>query len=248
LGAEMKFAGFDAVIVKGIAEKPVYLWIHDGKVEFKDASYLWGLDCDDTHTLIREELHDPRLRLACIGPAGENGVKYAGIFSDRRTAGRGGGGTVMGAKRLKAIAFRGQQKVELSDADAYAAAVKEQVQAVKDHPMYGPFSTVGTQMAEFTNVIGIFPTKNFRGGVLPNYQNIETSEFTKLRVRKTGCYSCMLHCGSLTKTRGGLYPGAWSEGPEYETIWAFTGSIGDSDINLTIVADKLCDDLGLDNL
>jgi aldehyde:ferredoxin oxidoreductase len=248
LAAEMKFSGVDAVIIKGIAQKPVYLLIHDRKVEFKDASYLWGLDCDDTHTLIREELHDSHVRIACIGPAGENGVRYAGIFSDRRTAGRGGGGAVMGAKNLKAVAFRGQEKVELADHDTFSEAVKEQIKSVKTHPNYENFSTSGTQIAEFTNVIGIFPYKNFRGGVLPDYQKIETSEYNKLRVRKTGCYSCMLHCGSITKTHGGLYPGAWSEGPEYETIWAFTGAIGESDINLTVAADKLCDDLGLDTI
>ncbi|MBW2064028.1 MAG: ABC transporter ATP-binding protein, partial [Deltaproteobacteria bacterium] len=103
---ELKFAGFDAIIVRGKADKPVYLWVHDGSCELRDATYLWGLGCDDTHTLIREELHDPRVRIACIGPGGERGVKFAGVFSDRRTAGRGGGGAVMGAKNLKAVAVR----------------------------------------------------------------------------------------------------------------------------------------------
>lgn len=248
LAAELKFAGFDAIIINGIADKPVYLWVHDGHYELRDATYLWGLDCDDTHTLIREELRDPRIRIACIGPAGERGVKYAGIFSDRRAAGRGGGGAVMGAKKLKAIAFRGRESVDVADKKAFRAAVTKQVNAYKANPMFESFSVTGTQIAEFTNVLGIYPTRNFREGVLPKWERIQGSEYTKLRVRKTRCYSCMIHCGSITKIGTGRYMGAWTEGPEYETIWSFTGPIAVPDIGLTIAADKLCDDLGLDTI
>ena len=248
LAAELKFAGFDAIIINGIADQPVYLWVSDGHYELRDATYLWGLDCDDTHTLIREELGDPSIRIACIGPAGERGVKYAGIFSDRRACGRGGGGTVMGAKKLKAIAVRGHERVDVADEKAFRVAVREQVAAYKANPGFKGFSQKGTQTAEFTNVLGMYPTRNFREGVLPNWERIEGSEFTKLRVRKTRCYSCMVHCGSITKIGTGRYMGAWSEGPEYETIWAFTGPVNDSNIGLTIAADKLCDDLGLDTI
>lgn len=248
MAAEMKFAGFDAVIVKGKADKPVYLWLHDGKYELKDATYLWGLDCDDTHTLIREELHDPNIRLGCIGVSGENGVKYAGIFSDRRACGRGGGGTVMGSKNLKAIAFRGHNKVELADPTAFAAAVQEQVKVYQANPQFASFSVSGTQIAEFTNILGMFPTRNFQEGVLPNWEKIEGSEYTKFRVRKTGCYNCMVHCASIAKIGAGKYAGAWAEGPEYETIWAFTGPMVKADAALTVAADKLCDDLGLDTI
>lgn len=248
LAAEMKFAGVDAVIVKGVSEKPVYLWIRDGKCEVRDAGYLWGLDCDDTHTLLREELRDPEVRLACIGPAGERGVKYAGVFSDRRAAGRGGGGAVMGSKNLKAIAFRGHEKVEITDPETYKAAVRKQTAAYRAHPMFEGFSETGSQIAEFTNVLGMFPTKNFREGVLPSWENVESAAFTKLRVRKTACHACMIHCGSIAKAEEGDYAGAWSEGPEYETIWAFSGPILAADIGLTIAADKLCDDLGIDTI
>jgi aldehyde:ferredoxin oxidoreductase len=248
LASEMKFAGFDAIIVKGIADTPVFLWVHDGQYELRDATYLWGLDCDDTHTLIREELSDPNVRIACIGPAGERGVKYAGIFSDRRACGRGGGGAVMGSKNLKAIAARGNQRPELADREAFAAAVKEQIKGYQTNREFATFSESGTQNSEFTNVIGIFPTKNFREGVLPNWEQLERTEYNKLRVRKTRCHSCMVHCGSITKMGIGNYIGAWSEGPEYETIWAFTGPVALADIGLTIAADKLCDDLGLDTI
>lgn len=248
-GAELKSAGYDGVIIKGKAEKPVYLWLHDGKYELKDAAYLWGLSCSDTHTLIREELNDPRVRMACIGPAGEHGVKISGIFSDRRAAARGGGGAVMGAKNLKAIAIRGQQKVEPADRTAFAQAVKEQMEMYRKNPMFEHFSTSGTQIAEFTNVLGMFPTRNFQEGVLTQWENIQGSEYSKLRVRNAGCYGCMIHCASIAKTPGGIYnKSAWTEGPEYETIWAFTGSMGVADISLTIAADNICDDLGLDTI
>ncbi len=245
---ELKYAGFDGVIVTGASEKPVYLWIHEGKYELREAGYLWGLDCDDTHTLVREELHDPSVRIACIGPAGENMVKYAGIFTDRRAAGRGGAGAVMGAKRLKAIACRGTARVEPADRDAFAAAVKEEIAGYRANPMFANFSKSGTQIAEFTNVLGMYPTKNFREGILPEWHEIEGEAYSKLRARKTGCHACMVHCGNLTRVYSGKYAGAWTEGPEYETTWAFTGPMAKADIGLTIAADKLCDDLGLDTI
>lgn len=245
---EMKYAGFDAVIIKGKADKPVYLWLHDGKYELKDATYLWGLDCDDTHTLIRDELHDQNIRLACIGPSGERGVKYAGIFSDRRACGRGGGGTAMGAKNLKAVAFRGRDKVELSDPKAFADAVKEQIASYRANPQFATFSQNGTWIAEAINVMGMYPTKNFREGSVPDWERIESTEFLKLLVRKTGCSNCMVHCVSIAKIGAGKYAGTWSEGPEYETIWAFTGPVKYADIGMTLAADKLCDDLGLDTI
>jgi len=246
--AEQKAAGFDVIVVEGAADKPVYLWVNDGKYELRDATYLWGLDCDDTHTLIREELNDPRIRITCIGPAGENLVKYAGIFTDRRAAGRGGGGAVMGAKKLKAIAVRGSRKVELADPGAFNTAVREHIQLIRNNERLRRHSVVGTQEPEFTNLLGIFPTRNFQEGVLPHWENIESSEYDKLRVRKTACYRCMVHCGSIAKVDTGRYKGAWAEGPEYETAWAFTGPAVTPDIGLTIAADKLCDDLGLDSI
>ena len=247
-GPELKFAGFDGVVVAGIAEKPVYLWIHDGKYELRDAGYLWGLDCDDTHTLVREELHDPSVRLACIGPAGEHGVRYAGVFTDRRAAGRGGAGAVMGAKNLKAIACRGREAVEPAEKEAFAEAVKEQIAAYRGNEACVNFSKTGTQIAEFTNILGMYPTRNFQEGVLPKWQEIEGDAYSKLRVRKEGCHVCSVHCGNLTRVYTGRYAGAWTEGPEYETTWAFTGPMGKADIGLTIAADKLCDDLGLDTI
>ncbi|MBW2065126.1 MAG: aldehyde ferredoxin oxidoreductase C-terminal domain-containing protein, partial [Deltaproteobacteria bacterium] len=118
----------------------------------------------------------------------------------------------------------------------------------RNDPNFENFSLRGTQNPEFTNVLGIFPTRNFREGVLPGYEKIDSSAFDKIRVRNTACHNCMLHCGSLTKINHGTYAGSWSEGPEYETIWAFTGPVSCTDIGLTVAADGMCDDLGLDTI
>ncbi|MFH1640003.1 MAG: aldehyde ferredoxin oxidoreductase family protein [Chloroflexota bacterium] len=247
--AELKFAGFDAVAIRGIAEKPVYLWIHDGKYELRDASSLWGLGCNDTHTLIREELGDPRVRLVCIGPAGERGVKISGVFSDRRSAARGGGGAVMGMKNLKAIAVRGTERaVEISDRDAFMAAVKEQVDAFRSNPSYENRREHGTRHNEFTNLLGMYPTHNFQDGVLPDWEKIDGPEWTRLAKRHIACYGCMLRCGAITKASAGRYAGSWTEGPEYETIWSFSGPMGVVDSGLIIAADQMCDNLGLDTI
>jgi aldehyde:ferredoxin oxidoreductase len=248
-GAEMVFAGFEVITIKGIADKPVYLWICDRHYELRDAAYLWGLDCNDTHTLIREELRDPNVRIACIGPAGENRVNYAGVFSDRRSAARGGAGTVMATKNLKAIAIRGHRAVELADKAGFVAAVKEQVKRYKANPRFEVFSVKGTQsLAERINKFGMFATKNHQESVLPDWEKIGTSAFDKLRVGKRRCHNCMVGCASITKVDTGRYSGAWVEGPEFETIWAFSGPIGVADAGLSIAANQLCDALGMDTI
>jgi len=247
-GPEMKFAGFDAIIVVGHSEKPVYLWLHGGRYELRDATYLRGLGCSDTENLIRDELHDRGIRMVTIGPAGENLVRYAGIFTDRHAAGRGGGGAVMGAKNLKAIAVRGDEKVAIADPDGFNRAVREQVHNIRNNPSYPMMSHQGRQRVDFALDLGLFPTKNFREGILPGRERISDGIFDALRVRNTTCHHCMVHCHSLTKVNDGDYAGSWTEGPEYETIWGFSGSIYSADPGLIIAADRLCDDLGLDTI
>jgi aldehyde:ferredoxin oxidoreductase len=246
--SEMKAAGFDVIIVEGQSDKPVFLWVHDGEYQLRDASYLWRLDCDDTHTLIREELRDPRIRISCIGPAGENQVRYAGIFTDRRAAGRGGGGAVMGSKNLKAIAVRGKGDTDIFDPENFRKTVKDQIRLIKTSETVKNFSITGTQDPSLLLYLGMYPTKNFQEGIMANWEQLDGSEYDKVRVRKTGCHRCMVRCGSISKIDHGNFSGAWSEGPEYETLWAFSGPTDTPDLGLTIAIDKLCDDLGLDTI
>lgn len=247
-GSELHKAGWSVVIVEGESEKPVYLWIDGDKVELRNAEHLWGLRCDDTHSLVRELHKDKNIRLACIGPAGENLIRYAGIFTDRRTAARGGGGNLMGKKKLKAIVVRGQNKIDIANPQKFSDALKIQVKRFKKSPSFKPFQERGTQGAEFALMLGLYPVKNFRTFLLPNWGNVEASAYDQLRIGKNACSNCMVRCSNFTRVKGGRYSSWWSEGPEYETIWAFTGSVNDANIGLTIAADRLCDELGIDTI
>jgi len=248
--AQLKFAGVDAIIVEGKAEKPVYVWIHDGEYEIRDAARLQGLGTVATQERIREEVGEPKARAVCIGPAGEKLGKMAAIVTDKRTAARGGGGAVMGSKNLKAIAVRGTGKVDVAMPDLFKTVVGAQIAGLKASPMMAPggFTNTGTQLLPFTNALGMYPTKNFREGVLADWPKLSAEEYTKLRVKNTACYGCMIHCGSIIRMKGGKYDGLETEGPEYETIWSMSGPIGGADMGFTIAANEFCDVMGLDTI
>lgn len=157
LCGELKFAGYDQVVIKGKSESPVYIWINDGKAEMCDASHMWGKDVWETNRLVKEDIGDRRAKVACIGPAGERLVNVSTIIFDRaRAAGRGGLGAVMGSKNLKALAVRGTKSIEIADPDAFMEAVDEINNVLKLSPAYKTYSTLGT--------IGLFVNAS-KGGV-----------------------------------------------------------------------------------
>jgi len=129
-GPELKFAGYDMVVIKGIAPRPTYIWIDDGQVEFRDANHMWGKTTEETERSIRDELKDETVRVCCIGPAGERLVRYASIISDGHAAGRCGGGAVMGSKNLKAIAVRGTKSIKTSNPEKTVALIQDMVKSV----------------------------------------------------------------------------------------------------------------------
>ena len=247
-GAWLKFTGYEVIIIEGKAERPVYIHVTEDGAEIEDASAIWGKDTRETQVRITET-HGKNTRIACIGPAGEKLVKYAAVVSDRRTAGRCGTGTVMGSKNLKAVAVTAQRKLHLYDPDKFNTLAKEQVNVIrnnngfKNHKEWGTTST-----QDITNSIGIYPVKNFRYGQQLNHADISGAEYRKLRTGDMGCYSCAARCGKVHTVSAGIYKGAHSEGPEYESIWAFTGPIESNSIEASIAADQLCDDLGLDTI
>ena len=249
-GAELKFAGLDALIVEGSSEKPVYIWIHDDEYEIRDASEIWGLGTYATEKRIREELGEPRARVACIGPAGERLVKFACIMSGERAAGRCGGGCVMGSKNLKAIAVRGTGRVKVAIPELFDEYVKGQISMYMESPLMAPggFKDTGTRILPFTIALGMYPTKNFREGMLEGWERLGKEEYLKLKEGPEGCYGCIVQCGAHTRMRGGKYDGVVCEGPEYEEIWAFSGPINCNDIGFTIAASRECDDLGMDSI
>lgn len=247
-GAWLKFAGYDFILIEGKAESPVYLHITPEVSSILKADEVWGLDTVQAQTWLNQR-HGTSTRAVCIGPAGENLVKYAAIVSGRRTAGRAGCGTVMGAKKLKAIAITAKRKIELHDPAAFKELVKEQVALYHVSKGFKHHREMGTtDTHDFTNQLGIYPVRNFRYGQQEGFERLSGEEYLKFRIGDFGCYSCAVRCGKRHRVTSGPYAGAQSDGPEYETIWSFSGPVDSTCLEATIAADQLCDDLGLDTI
>ena len=249
-GAWLGFAGFDFLLVEGKAEKPSYLLIEKDSWEIRDGSFIWGKNTSEAdEALIRR--HGKDARVACIGPASEKLVKYGIIIeSKRRSASRGGVGTVMGSKNLKAIVIKAKGPRSVFDARLMKELIQQETYTHRSSIMYEEFCHSGTvAMAGAVNNLGLFPVKNFREGSLEGFERISEEEFFKNKLGNCGCFHCMVHCGNLLKiTRKGEYEGKEIDGPDYETINLFSGPIGASDAEAIKVANALCDDLGLDTI
>ncbi len=247
-GAYLKFAGFDGIIVEGEAEKPTYVHIDQDGVHILDADGLWGLDTQETHVRLRQK-HGKSTQVACIGPAGEKLVRYAIVISDRRCGGRTGVGTVMGAKKLKAISVNSSGPLSLYDAAQFKKLAREQIADLKTSPGRIRMSDFGTSYLTLGfEKVGIFPVKNFQEGHLEGVEKIGDEELARIKTKNDGCYGCMTKCGQVREVTEGPYAGAVSEGPDYETIWSLGGNLANTDIASLIAADSLCDKLGVDTV
>ena len=247
-GAWMKFAGYDFILIEGKAEKPVYLYVTMDACRIEDARELWGKDTEQTQEWLKQR-YGKATRTACIGPAAENLVKYAAIVSGRRTASRCGVGTVMGSKGLKAVAITAKRNLSLHDPEGFGKLAKEQITIMKGSKDYAYNRKYGTTEGAITrNVLGVYPVRNFRYGQQMGYEQMSAEAYRKLRVGEFGCYNCSMRCGKIHHVTDGPYAGAHSEGPEYESYWAFSGPIDSTNLEATIAADQLCDDLGLDTI
>ncbi len=249
-GPELKFAGYDALIVEGAAAKPVYLSIRNAKVEIRDASHVWGKDVPATSDAIRAETDDDA-KIACIGPAGENRVLFACIMNDlHRAAGRSGVGAVMGSKNLKAVAVVGTGAVTCADPKAFESAVVKARDKIHKHPVGGAgLRLYGTDvLTNILNQIGGYPTKNYQDGHFPTADKLggETLAATLLQ-RPKGCFSCIISCGRVTKVTNPKYAGE-GEGPEYETAWGFGGDCLIDDLDAVTKANYLCNEYGMDTI
>jgi len=247
-GAQIKFAGYDFLIIEGISDHPIYLYIDQDGVKFLDASTLWGLDTQETQERIKK-IHGEGVQVACIGPAGEKWVRFATITHGRRTASRCGMGTVMGSKRLKAIAIQAKEKVTPENPEAFKEAVEKQISILKTHPRRVRMTGYGTTtLVEVADRLGCFPTRNFQAGRMEGIEKLVPEEFAKIKLKNFGCFSCMTRCGQVHEVKEGSFKGTYSEGPEYETIWAFSGQVGNNDLGAIVAADSLCDHLGIDTI
>jgi aldehyde:ferredoxin oxidoreductase len=258
-GPELKFAGYDLLILEGRAPKPSYLYIYDDHVELRDASLYLGKGVSDTEDGLREELGQPNLRVACIGPAGENLVRFACIMNDKhRAAGRSGVGTVMGSKNLKAIAVRGTGGVHIADPPAFMKAVWQMRAGMQDHPGRQGFSEFGTASTiDLTNAFGGLPTRNFLDGQFEEAENLNGNTIRDTRlVANKACFACTIACGRVCELGDGAdkymvntHPRNWKtagEGPEYEAAWALGADTGVGDLDAVLKANWLCNDLGMD--
>jgi aldehyde:ferredoxin oxidoreductase len=247
-GAWLRWSGFEILIIEGKASVPVYILLQNGRPQILEAKEIRGKTTSETQRLLQEK-HGDNVRTACIGPAGENLVLFAGIFSGTHCAGRGGLGAVMGSKNLKAIAISATRNVDLPNPAEFKALLKEQATAITKSKAFPSFAEYGTtQNQDNTNRLGIFPTQNFQFGSLENWERFSGAEYAELKEKNVSCYACPIHCGNKFRVKEGPYAGVSAEGPDYETIWAFTGPVANTEISATIMGNYLCDELGMDTM
>lgn len=246
---ELKKAGYDVLIVEGKSKKPVYLWITDGKVEIKDASHLWGKDTHETTDTILSELGNKNIKVACIGPAGENLVKFACIINDKaRAAGRTGVGAVMGSKMLKAVAVKGNKRAPIANPEKFKEVLKVTMDKIKTNAVTSQgLPTYGTMVLNhIINEHGLYPAYNFQK---VTYEDVDKVSGEKLKetylVRNKACYACPIACGRVSKLPDMEEE---TEGPEYETSWAFSADCGIDDLAAVIKANDQCNKMGLDTI
>jgi len=261
-GPELKFAGFDAVIIEGASEKPVYLWIHDGEAEIRDAKHLWGKDTHATTEAIREELapeigveEAEGIKVLTIGPAGENLSKIACLINDKaRAAGRGGHGAVWGSKKLKAIAVRGHMTPSVAREDVFEEISEKSVDIIKKAPVTAQaLPKYGTAvLVNIINQHGVLPTRNFQTGVFQTAERISGERIAEeimdwKKQEEETCWGCPISCARYTRIEKPPFTGEGG-GPEYETVWALGAQTGTDDLAAVSKANYLCNELGLDTI
>jgi len=249
--SEMKFAGWDGIIIEGKAEKPTYISIMGKDIRFHDAGCCWGTLTFDCQQIIKNEMHDQNVRVCCIGPAGEHLSKIACMINERRAVGRKGLGAVMGSKNLKAIAIRGTGKVGIASQAKYKVAHAALLKAFKNSPvLYPEFSHHGTPMVvDLTGAMGVLPAKNWTAtGEFVPVEGIGKDAQASRKVGREHCHDCPVGCSQLKVAKTGVYAGILSEGPDFETVYSFGSGVGISEVDPIIAADRLADELGLDSI
>ncbi len=251
-GAELRKAGLDGLVIAGKAKKPVYLFIHDGQVEFRQADHLWGKDTFDTYDQIILETH-PKARAAVIGPAGERLVRFAGIMqggrNQNRAAGRGGMGAVFGSKHLKGIAVVGSEKGEAEDPGGLRDLIREQIPIIKNNAVgLSKYGTAGGVAG--SELFGDLPIRNYQGGnweegaMVISGQNLAE----QYPVKQTFCHACPIGCGKHVDAQMADGTHIQGEAPEYETLAGMGAMLEIGDLDAMIKVNDLCNRAGLDTI
>jgi aldehyde:ferredoxin oxidoreductase len=249
LGPELRFAGYDGIVITGQARGPTWLSIVEGEAELHSAADIWGLDSYETQERVRELLDKPKARVACIGPAGENLVKMAAVMNDHgRAAGRTGMGAVMGAKNLKAIAVRGSRAVPLADPGGFKAVVREIIADLDEDMSAMALRMAGTAgYVDMALMYGDMPIRYYQQGEWEPASDLSGVLMAEeYQNRNTACYRCPIACGR--ETRAPRYGEEKVDGPEYETIAAFGSLAMVDDLEAVIYAGHLCNVYGLDTI
>ena len=242
--------GYDEIILRGRADLPVYLMISKDRTEIRDASSLWGKTVSETDTLLRKE-HGKDSQVLCIGPAGENRVRFAAVLNNvDRAAGRTGNGAVMGSKNLKAIVVQGEGKIPVADLEQVRAVAKEIRVAMRAAPSFEVRSQFGTPMlVNLYNEMGVLPTNNHQSGVFKTADRISGERLkAEYVVRPESCYFCPVHCSRHAEIKSGRFAGVATEGPEFESMCAMGSNLGNEDLASLVFLNRRLNDLGMDSI
>ena len=246
---EMKYAGFDAIVVQGTSPEPVYLWVEDGHAELRPAKHLWGLGIHEVGERLKEENDDETIHVCAIGPGGENLVRYACVLTDGESAGgRCGIGAVMGAKRLKAVAVRGTRDVGLADPKRFKAALDLYRETLEGETWTETLRRLGTpNLVAHREKLGIWGAKNFQRATVEGWQKISGEAFREKFLHKAmGCMGCMVRCRRYSAITEGPFAPIYTKGPEYDVINALGAKPYITDPAVILRAQYLCDDYGID--
>ncbi len=250
-GPELKYAGYDHIIIRGKANEPVYVWIDDDFVELRAAGHLWGKSTWEADHIIRAELGDPEIKVAAIGPAGEKLVKYACImFTKYRAAGQTGMGAVMGSKNLKAVAARGTKSLKVAKPDLLIRLIQEITQRIKANKNYSIFSVHGTPSTiGVENEIGYLGIRNYQqSGNWEGVENLVPEAIFPFYTRDKACHGCPLHCSHFFEVKEGPYKGEKGGGIEAGLTYSFGAMLANADTASMFKCLNLSNQYGIDIL
>src|SRR4030043_270693 len=250
-GVELRQAGWGGLAITGKAKTLSYLWIDNGEVKVIPNEKLKGKGSLETEGMIKENLKDEHIKVATIGPAGENRVRFACVTSDwGRNSGRTGIGAVIGSKNLKAIAVRGSKDLPVFDLPRLQKASEVAFQNLRENKNFTFWQEQGLMsVIDYVNEAGVMPTYNFREGVFEHAKKINGYEMlSKYKIGDTSCFACPMACGNVCLVKEGKYRGTVVEGPEYETTCMFGPNIGVKNFAAILKTNHLCDELGIDTI
>jgi len=248
--ADLKYAGYDQVIVEGKAEDPVYIFVDDDQITFHDASHLWGKTVRHVTETVRKELKDSSIQILSTGLAADHGVQFCGTFFNlTRAAARTGTGAILASKNIKAIAVRGTGALEVHDPDSFYELNRQIAQLIRINPQYEARATMGTTSnVRWLNEKGFLTVNHFLCGYQPTAHRWEGETLrANYNVKSKACFGCSLHCSRYATVRDGPYQ-MHGEGPEYEAMAGFASRMGADDPEFMLYANRVCNEYGMDEI